>query len=311
MAWFEGFDLHKRDIGGRSVRYRITAEAEWRKQGGLPVLVLLHGFPQTHVLWHRVAQRLRGHYRLVMPDLRGYGESSCELGEPDHANYSKRAMAQEIISLLDSLGIDDFFLCGHDRGGRVAHRLTLDYPARVRRLCVLDIAPTLDMYQGTSFEFATAYYHWFHLIQPAPVPEVMIGGNPEAYLRLKMTGWGSNGGSFFEPEAMAEYLRCFCDPTPNEQGWPAAIHAKAEDYRASAGIDLEHDRVSRARGERIGCDLLVMCGDRGVVHRLFNAATLWQAQCTGQVTYQAVPSGHYIPEELPDLTAQALRDFMR
>ncbi len=311
MTWFEGFDLHKVQIKGRPVRHRVTCQADWQSHGERPVLVLLHGFPETHVLWHRVAQQLRGHYRLVMPDLRGYGESSCELGEPDHANYSKRAMAQEVIDLLDALGVDDFYLCGHDRGGRVAHRLALDHPARVRKLCVLDIAPTLDMYDGTNFEFASAYYHWFHLIQPAPVPEVMIGGNPEQYLRLKMKGWGSNGGSFFEPEAQAEYLRCFCDPTPNAHGWPAAIHAKAEDYRASATIDLVHDRDSRARGEKIRCDLLVMCGDRGVVHRLFDAQALWQAQCPGQVTYRATPSGHYIPEELPELTAQALLAFMR
>ncbi len=311
MNWFEHFDLHKINLKGRPVRYRVTRQAEWQAHPERPVLVLLHGFPQTHVLWHRVAQRLGSHYRLVMPDLRGYGESSLELGEPDHANYSKRAMAQEVIDLLDTLGVTDFHLCGHDRGGRVAHRLALDHAARVRKLCVLDIAPTLDMYQGTNFEFAQAYYHWFHLIQPAPVPEIMIGGDPENYLKLKMKGWGSNGGSFFEPEAMAEYLRCFCDPTLNEQGWRAAVHAKAEDYRASAGIDLEHDRESRAKGEKIRCDLLVMCGDRGVVHRLFDARSLWQAQCAATVTYRAVPSGHYIPEELPEVTAQALLDFMR
>ena len=311
MTWFEGFDLHKAQIKGRPVRHRVTCQADWQSHSDRPVLVLLHGFPETHALWHRVAQQLRGHYRLVMPDLRGYGESSCEPGEPGHANYSKRAMAQEIIDLLDTLGVTDFYLCGHDRGGRVAHRLALDHPARVRKLCVLDIAPTLDMYDGTNFEFANAYYHWFHLIQPAPVPEVMIGGNPEQYLRLKMKGWGSNGGSFFEPQAQADYLRCFCDPTPNAQGWSAAIHAKAEDYRASATIDLAHDRDSRARGEKIRCDLLVMCGDRGVVHRLFDSGALWQAQCARQVTYRTTPSGHYIPEESPELTAQALLAFMR
>ncbi len=311
MGWFEGFDLHRRHIGGRPVRFRVTAAADWKRLAHRPVLVLLHGFPQTHVLWHRVAQRLRDHYRLVMPDLRGYGESSHESGAPDHANYSKRAMAQEVIDLLDSLAVSDFFVCGHDRGGRVAHRLALDHAARVRRLCLLDIAPTLDMYAGTNFDFANAYYHWFHLIQPAPVPELMIGGNPEAYLRLKMKGWGSNGGTFFEPEAMAEYVRCFCDPTPNEKGWRAAIHAKAEDYRASASIDLEHDRESRRQGERLRCDLLVLCGERGVVHRLFDAQSLWVAQSQAQVIYRAVPSGHYIPEELPDLTAEALGDFMR
>ena len=311
MGWFDGFDLHHSQVNGRPVRYRITEQTSWRAHPERPVLVLLHGFPQTHVLWQRVASGLRDQYRLVMPDLRGYGDSSCEPGEPDHANYSKRAMAQEVIDLLDQLGVDTFFLCGHDRGGRVSHRLALDHPARVRKLCVLDIAPTLDMYAGTDFDFARAYYHWFHLIQPAPVPESMIGGDPETYLRLKMSGWGSNGGGFFEPEAMADYLRCFCAPDLHPQGWRASIHAKAEDYRASAGIDLEHDRASRARGDKIACELLVMCGDRGVVHRQFAAQALWQAQCAQTVHYRAVPSGHYIPEELPDLTIEALRDFMR
>lgn len=311
MGWFDGFDLHRRDIGACPVRFRVTTEADWRRLNHLPVLVLLHGFPQTHVLWHRVAQRLRTQFRLVMPDLRGYGESSQELGTHDHANYSKRAMAREIIDLLDSLGVGDFFLCGHDRGGRVAHRLALDHSSRVRRLCLLDIAPTLDMYAATNFEFANAYYHWFHLIQAAPIPEAMIGGDPETYLMLTMKGWGSSGNSFFEPEAMADYLRCFCNPALNERGWRAAIHSKAEDYRASAGIDLQHDRESRRRGERLLCDLLVICGERGVVHQQFDARALWQSQSQAEVIYRAVPSGHYIPEELPDLTAEALHDFMR
>lgn len=311
MNWFEHFDLHHITLNGRPVRYRVTSSSEWNAHPQRPVMVLLHGFPETHAMWHRVARQLRPHFRLVMPDLRGYGESSCELGAPDHSNYSKRAMAQEVVDLLDTLGVKEFDLCGHDRGGRVSHRLALDHSARVRKLCVLDIAPTFDMYAATNFEFASAYYHWFHLIQPTPVPEVMIGGDPENYIKLKMKGWGSNGGTFFEPEAMAEYLRCFCDPTLNEKGWRAAVHAKAEDYRASASIDLEHDRASRAQGEKIRCDLLVMCGERGVVHNQFDALSLWQAQCAGQVTYRSVPSGHYIPEELPDVTAQALIEFMR
>jgi len=311
MGWFEHFDLHHMTLKGRPVRYRVTAQAQWQAHPERPVLVLLHGFPQTHVMWHRVAQQVSKDFRLVMPDLRGYGESSCEPGEPDHSNYSKRAMAQEVIDLLDHLGVDEFYLCGHDRGGRVSHRLVLDHPSRVRKLCVLDIAPTLDMYERTDFDFAMAYYHWFHLTQPAPLPEVMISGDPQTYLRLKGSGWGSNGGTFFEPEAMADYVRCFCDPALTPQGWRASIHAKAEDYRASASIDLEHDRTSRAQGQKIRCDVLVMCGDRGVVHRLFDAKALWQAQCAAQVIYQAVPSGHYIPEELPELTAQALRDFFR
>jgi haloacetate dehalogenase len=220
-------------------------------------------------------------------------------------------MAQEVIDLLDHLGVKDFFLCGHDRGGRVAHRLAVDHPGRVKKLCVIDIAPTLDMYDATDFAFARAYYHWFHLVQPAPLPELMIGGNVKAYLHAKLGGWGSQGLGYIEPEALVEYERCFCDPTPNAQGLPAHIHSACEDYRASAGIDLRHDRESRARGDKIACDTLVLWGERGVVNRLFQPLELWQAQCSARVSGQSLPAGHFIPEELPGQTAQALADFMR
>ncbi|MEN9888100.1 MAG: hypothetical protein RL559_137 [Pseudomonadota bacterium] len=307
MPWFEGFTRETRHIQGLPVTFRRSADGSNDK----PVLVLLHGFPQTHVMWQRVAQRLKDRYRIVMPDLRGYGDSSHEVGDAEHAHHSKRAMAQELIDLLDALGVQEFFLAGHDRGGRVAHRLALDHPARVKKLCVIDIAPTLDMYEATDFNFARAYYHWFHLVLPAPLPEQMIGGCAQAYLHAKLGGWGSQGMDFIEPEALAEYERCFCNPAPNARGLPAAIHSACEDYRASAGIDLEHDRASRVQGQKIACDTLVLWGDRGVVHRLFQPLALWQAQCAGQVSGQAMPSGHFIPEELPELTAQALADFMR
>ncbi len=298
MAWFDGFERQTISLGGLPVTFRRSAD--WGQ--GQPVLVLLHGFPQTHVMWQRVAQQLQGRYRLVMPDLRGYGDSSHAPGDAEHAHYSKRAMAQEVVDLLDHLGVQDFFLCGHDRGGRVAHRLALDHPARVKKLCVIDIAPPLDMYNATDFSFAQAYYHWFHLTQPAPLPERMIGGNAQAYLHAKLGGWGSGGLSHIEPQALAEYERCFCTPE--------AIHSACEDYRASAGIDLQHDRESRARGEKIACDTLVLWGARGVVNRLFKPLELWQAQCAAKVTGQAVPAGHFIPEERPEATAQTLADFM-
>jgi haloacetate dehalogenase len=306
MGWFEGFE--KQTVALNSLPVTLRRTDDWTNDK--PVLVLLHGFPQTHVLWHRVAQQLKDRFRIVMPDLRGYGDSSHAPGDADHAHYSKRAMAQEVVDLMDHLGVQDFFLCGHDRGGRVAHRLAVDHPTRVRKLCVIDIAPTLDMYEATDFDFARAYYHWFHLIQPAPLPELMIAGNARAYLHAKLGGWGSQGLGYIEPEALAEYERCFCDPTPNTQGLPANIHSACEDYRASAGIDLEHDRDSRARGDKIACDTLVLWGERGVVNRLFKPLELWQAQCAGRVSGQAVPAGHFIPEELPELTAQTLRDSM-
>ena len=186
-AWFEGFDTRQVATTGAEVCLRTGGDPD------APPLLLLHGFPQTHVMWQRVAQRLKHDFFLVLPDLRGYGDSSHAPGLTDHSNYSKRAMAQDLVEVMDFLGIADFNLCGHDRGGRVAHRLALDHPARISKLCVIDIAPTLDMYARTDFDFARAYYHWFHLIQPAPLPELMIGGNARAYLHAKLGGWGSGG----------------------------------------------------------------------------------------------------------------------
>lgn len=298
--WFAGFELKRITTHKSETSVRVGGRPD------APPLVLLHGFPQTHVMWHRVAQALAPHFRLVLPDVRGYGDASHAPGLPDHANYSKRAMAQDIVDVVTTLGIDRFFLCGHDRGARVAHRLALDHPGRVRKLCVIDIAPTLDMYASTDMAFARAYYHWFHLIQPAPLPELMIGGNAKAYLHAKLGGWGSaQGGArlpHIEPQALAEYERCFCRTE--------AIHSACEDYRASAGIDLDHDRESRERGQRIACDTLVLWGQRGVVNKLFDPLALWQAQCAGTVSGQAMPAGHFIPEELPEATADALRSFM-
>jgi len=296
MPWFEGFESQTISANGVDIFFRCGGNRQ------KPALVLLHGFPQTHVMWHRVAQLLREDYFLVVPDVRGYGDSSRAPGLPDHSNYSKRAMAADVVAVADALALDTFYLCGHDRGGRVAHRLALDHAARVRKLCVIDIAPTLDMYASTNMEFAKAYYHWFHLIQPSPLPENMIGGNALAYLHNKLGGWGSGGLAHIEPRALAEYERCFCRPE--------AIHTACEDYRASGGIDLEHDRASRERGDKIACDTLVLWGERGVVQRLFKPVDLWQAQCSGTVSGAAMPAGHFIPEERPDLTADALRNFM-
>ncbi len=266
---------------------------------GAPLL-LLHGFPETGALWRRVAAQLRG-FRLVMPDLRGYGQSDAAPDRPDHANASKRAMAADVHALMAHLGHARYAVCGHDRGARVGHRLALDQPQAVTKLALIDIVPTLDMYEATDMAFARAYYHWFHLIQPAPLPEQMIGGNAKAYLHAKLGGWGAAGLSHVEPEALAEYERCFCRPE--------AIHSACEDYRASAGIDLDHDRASRAAGERIRCDLLAVWGTRGVIHKLFDPVKLWSAQCAGQVTGLPVDAGHFIPEERPAETAAALQAF--
>lgn len=299
MSWFESFALEHFSLSGVTLAARVPKQG----LGKRPVLMLLHGFPQTHVMWHRVAQALSPEFDLVMPDLRGYGDSAKPAGEPDHANYSKRSMAQDIVALADHLGVDRFGLCGHDRGARVAHRLALDHPERVERLCVMDIAPTLDMYNATNFEFAQAYYHWFHLTQPAPLPEGMIGGNPLPYLHRKLGGWGTGGLAHLEGQALAEYERCFCRPE--------TIHAMCEDYRAAASIDLQHDRESRSSEQRVSCDTLVVWGAKGVVHRMFDPMALWRAQCSATVSGRVLDCGHFIPEEKPEASAQVLRDFFK
>ncbi len=306
--WFAGFEQRRFDLG-EGIVANARVSAGFGQQTSKPALLLVHGFPQTHVMWHRVAQQLADDFRLVLPDLRGYGDSARPPTDAEHSPYSKRAMAQDLVALMRQLGCERFFLAGHDRGGRVAHRLALDHPAAVAKLCVIDIAPTLDMYAATDFAFAKAYYHWFHLITPAPLAERMVGGldadaDPalaKTYLHTKLGGWGGAGTGFVEPEALAEYERSFCRT--------AAIHTACEDYRASAGIDLVHDRASREAGQRIACDTLVLWGERGVVHRLFKPLALWQAQCAGRVSGFAMPAGHFIPEELPAATADALRAF--
>lgn len=294
-TWFDGFEAQTHLVRGLPIHARTGGAP------GAPPALLLHGFPQTHAMWHRVAQRLAPHYRLVLPDLRGYGDSAKPRGDAGHANYSKREMAADMAALMQSLGHEQYLVAGHDRGGRVAHRLALDHPQAVRKLALLDIAPTLDMYEATDMRFASAYYHWFHLIQPSPLPERMIGADARFYLRTKLGGWGSGSTSYMEGEALAEYERCFCRPE--------AIHAACEDYRAAAGIDLEHDRASRAAGQRVACDMLVLWGERGVINALFDPLALWRAQCSAQVTGRLMAAGHYIAEELPQETAGALAAF--
>ena len=295
MGWFDGFDDKRHDMGGIGLRVRTGGNPAG------PPLLLVHGFPQTSALWHRVALQLAPRFRLVMPDLRGYGESDKPAGASDHANYSKHALAADLHALMCSLGHERYFVAGHDRGARAAHRLALDQPQAVLRLAVMDIVPTLDMYDATDMRFASAYYHWFFLIQPAPHPERMIGADPGHYLRWKLGGWGSGGRDFYEPEAMAEYLRCFSRPE--------AIHGACEDYRASAGVDLVHDRQSRADGVKVACELLVLWGARGVIQAQFDPLALWQAQCAHPVQGRAMEAGHYLAEEQPAQTAAELLRF--
>jgi haloacetate dehalogenase len=265
-----------------------------------PALLLLHGYPQTHAMWHKVAPRLARRFNVVCADLRGYGDSSKPEGGAGHQAYAKRAMAADQVAAMRSLGFPRFFLAGHDRGARVAHRLAVDHPEAVERVAVLDIAPTLAMYEQTTEAFARAYWHWFFLILPAPVPEKMIGADSLFLLRAKMSS-GSAGLGPFAPEAWAEYERCFT---------PEMIHASCEDYRAAASIDLEHDRADRVAGRRVGAPLLVLWGAHGVIERCFKPLDEWR-RVADDVRGSALPAGHYLAEEVPGLVCDELEAFFR
>jgi len=264
-----------------------------------PALLLLHGYPQTHAIWHKVAPRLSERFTLVATDLRGYGDSGKPPTDERHEPYSKREMARDQVEVMRSLGHDRFLLVGHDRGGRVAHRLAADHPNAVTKLAVLDIAPTLAMYEKTTDAFARAYWHWFFLIRPAHIPERMIGADPKGYLRHKM-GEGAAGMKPFTPEAWAEYERCFT---------PGTIHASCEDYRAAATIDLELDRGDRDAGRRVRCPLLALWGAHGVIERCFEPLDEWR-RVADDVRGRALPAGHYLAEEVPDLVAGELERFL-
>ena len=268
--------------------------------GSGPPLLLLHGFPQTKMIWHRVAPVLAKHFTVIASDLRGYGASSKPQGLADHSTYSKRAMASDQAQLMNALGFSHYGVLGHDRGGRVAHRLALDYGKQVNKLMVLDISPTLAMYEQTTMQFASSYWHWFFLIQKAPIPETMIGANTEFFMKQFMGGRHA-GLSIFAPECWQEYVLAMSDP--------ACLHAMCEDYRAAASIDLEHDRQSIAQKQLLEMPVRVLWGEFGQVNACFKPLEDWQKLGT-DVSGQTLQSGHYIPEEIPEgLIAEALSFF--
>ncbi len=260
-----------------------------RVAGEGPPLLLLHGHPQSMAMWHRVAPELAQTHRVVLMDLRGYGDSSRPAADPEHLNHSKREMALDAIAVMQQHGFDRFDVLAHDRGARVAHRLAMDHPQAVQRLMLLDIAPTLAMYEQTSESFARAYWHWFFLIQPSPLPEALLNAGPAQYVRSVM-GSRHAGLAAFAPEALAEYVRC--------AELPGTSVSICEDYRASATIDLEHDRADVAAGRKLTQPLRVLWGEYGAVARCFDVLSLWQERAM-DVSGHALPCGHYLAEELP------------
>jgi haloacetate dehalogenase len=260
-------------------------------------LLLLHGNPQSHVMWHAVAPELAERFTVVCPDLRGYGGSFCPPASIDHAPYAKKEMAADMIELMGRLGYERFFVGAHDRGARVAHRLALDHPARLIKLAVLDIIPTIEHFERTDMSFALGYYHWFWFAQPHPFPEVLINAAPEAWF-MAHTSREPKPPDFFHPEALADYLEA--------ARRPQNITGMCEDYRAAASIDLEHDRASRSAGLKVQCPTLVLWGAKGKIETWYAPLDIWRSYCAAEVTGCAIDAGHYLAEERP---AEVLAQF--
>lgn len=291
---FEGFTSHTVPVGNGVEIAAVVG-------GSGPPVLLLHGFPETRACWRKIAGDLARRFTVVAADLRGYGASSKPPGGRGHAAYAKRAMAADQVALMQALGFPRFRLVGHDRGGRVAHRLALDHPDAVERMAVLDICPTATMYAATDREFATAYYHWFFLIQPADFPERMIANNTHFFVRQTIASWSHTEGAFDEA-ILRHYVEALFDP--------AAIHAACEDYRAGATIDLTHDSESDAAGLKLTMPLLVLWGARGTVGKRFDVLSTWREKSASSVTGHALDCGHFLPEEAPGETLRALLDFL-
>jgi haloacetate dehalogenase len=293
--FFEGFKREQIKTTGATINTVYGGK-------GSPVL-LLHGIPQTHVLWRKVAPLLAQDFFLVITDLRGYGDSSKPPGGENHIAYSKRAMAQDQVEVMQHLGFQKFAVVGHDRGGRVAHRMALDYPDRLTKLAVLDIVPTYTLYQNISKEFATIFFHWFLLVQPAPFPETVVGNSAEYFLKsmlFRLGGEvpGEKAPAWVGEAAFAEYLRCFREP--------ASLRAICEDYRATASIDLVHDAD---QSQKIQCPLLVLWAEKGPFHRLYNVLETWRDRAR-EINGKALPAGHFFPEQIPQELIEEIKPFL-
>lgn len=292
MAFFEGFSLDTVTVAGGDLRLRHG--------GSGPPLLLLHGNPQTHVMWHAMAPALAERFTVICPDLRGYGESLKPEATPDHAPYAKREMAKDMVQLMDHFGFDQFSVGSHDRGARVAHRMALDFPDRVEKLAILDIVPTIEHFERTDMDFAMGYYHWFWFAQPHPFPESVIDAAPETWFRAHTTR-EPKGADFFHPEALSDYLAAVKNPL--------MIRGMCEDYRAAATVDLDHDRQSREAGEKIRCPLLVLWGAKGKIGKWYEPLDIWRQYCAAEVTGGQINSGHYLAEEAPGEVLDRFFDF--
>jgi haloacetate dehalogenase len=276
------------------------AEIVLRHGGKGPPLLLIHGNPFTHLSWHKIAPRLAEEYTVVLPDLRGYGDSSKPDGGADHSAYSFRSMALDQIEVMKHLGFDKFMAAGHDRGARVLHRLCLDHPGAVSRAGFLDMLPQHHLLNNVTRRWGMFSWHWFFMIQPYPTPETMISANPEFFIRRKLSKT-DQGTSFFDPEALAEYIRCIKDPR--------TVYGMCEDYRATFGVDLDMDTADFDGGKKVTCPSMILWGAKGGVGRNHDAAKVWADYASRIERTATVPSVHYLQEECPDETYTELRNF--
>jgi haloacetate dehalogenase len=292
MSFFSNFTLSHIPVRDGALRVRIGGRG--------PPLLLLHGNPQTHAMWHKVAPTLADAYTVICPDLRGYGGSLKPPASSDHAAYAKREMARDFVELMEALGHTRFLVAAHDRGARVAHRLALDHPERVEKFALLDIVPTLEHFERADMAFALGYYHWFWLAQPHPFPETLINASPDEWF-FAHTSREPKKRDFFAPAALADYLASARDP--------AMITGMCEDYRAATTIDLVHDRESRAAGRKVQCPLHVLWGQKGKIGAWYDPLVLWRAYCAGPVSGRGIATGHYLAEEAPHAVIAELRAF--
>ena len=272
----------------------------FRTFGSGPALLLLHGNPQTHAMWHLVAPKLAETYTVVCPDLCGYGQSFKPAASIDHAAYAKTEMAADMVDLMECLGHKNFYLAAHDRGARVAHRLALDFPDRVKKLALLDIIPTIEHFERTNIDFAMGYYHWFWFAQPHPFPEVVINKAPEDWFHAH-TSREPKGNDFFHPDALSDYLKAANNPE--------MIRGMCEDYRAAATIDMEHDQKSREAGDKINCPLLILWGAKGKIGQWYDPIDIWSQYSQASLEGLPVNSGHYLAEEAPSEVISHLERF--
>jgi haloacetate dehalogenase len=289
---FQGFTRHRIKLADVEIHGVVGGT-------GAPVL-LLHGYPQCLAMWARVAPALAAHYTVVCADLRGYGDSSKPEQTPDCANYSFRAMAQDQVALMRELGFERFHLIGHDRGGRVGHRMALDHPKAVKSLTVMDIVPTHAMFMETDRHLAAGYWHWYFLAQPSPFPEHFIGADPDYFFERSLIGWGAAKLEDFDAQMLAEYRRCWRDPK--------MIHGSCSDYRAALRVDLEHD--GRDIHQKVQCPVLAFWGSLGLMHRLFDIGAQWRRRCVNVAT-ATLPGGHFFVDQFPRETTRQLLEFLR